>query len=341
MDTRDQDEMARLRQLIMGFRTTQLIYVAAKLGLADHLARGPLTTHELASTAGADPGALHRLLRALASLGLFAERSDGRFEMTAAAELLSREHPRSLRSTAMVYGDDVFWRAYGRLSHAVETGASAFAHVHGVPLYPYLDEHPEAAALFHGAMTGFSELEATAIIEAYDFSEARKVVDVGGGQGALMAALLLAHAHLEATIFDRSAPTAETQTRFEHCEIARRANFIQGDFFTAVPRGGDLYVLKSVIHNWDDAAAARILENCRLAMPPHGSVLVAERVIPTGNGPSEAKLFDINMLVSVGGQERTHAQYATLFRAAGLELTKVTQTKSHLSLLVGIRADHR
>ena len=253
--------------------------------------------------------------------------------MTPAAELLRRETPSSLRSTAMLYGDALLWQAYGRLSRAIETGKPAFDQVYGQPFYDYLDQHPVPAALFHEAMTGFSEQEAAAILAAYDFSTVRSLIDVGGGQGALIAALLRAHSDLQAVIFDRSPPTEDTQRVFALCGIAERAKFIQGDFFTAVPHGGDLYLLKSIIHNWDDTAATVILRKCRDAMPEHARLVVAERVIPPGNSPSEAKLFDINMLVSMGGQERTEAEYAALFRAAGLVLAQVVPTRSHLSLI--------
>jgi O-methyltransferase domain/Dimerisation domain len=336
-DTRDHDEISRLRQLIMGFRITQLIYVAAKLDLAEHLARGPLTAPELASSLGVDAGALYRLLRALASLSVFVESSDGCFEMTPAAELLRRSAPGSLRSTAMLYGDELLWRAYGSLSHAIETGGSAFEHVYGQLFYDYLGEHPDAAALFHDAMTGFSALEAAAIMAAYDFSTVGSVVDVGGGQGALAAALLRTHSDLRAVIFDRTPPTEATQKFFALSGIAGRGKFMQGDFFTTVPNGGDLYILKSILHNWHDSAARTILGKCRDAMTVEARLLVAERVIPAGNAASEAKLFDINMLVTVGGRERTETEYAALFGSAGLALTRVTPTRSHLSLIEAVR----
>ena len=335
----NQDETTRLRQLIMGFRITQLIYVAAKLELSECLARGPLTAQELAPIVGADAGALYRLLRALASLGVFVETTDARFKMTPAARLLQRNTPGSLRSTAMLYGDELLWRAYGRMSYAIETGQPAFEHVYGQPFYDYLGEHPNSALLFQEAMTGFSEMESAAIIAVCDVSQIRTVVDVGGGQGALAAALLRAHAHLKAVIFDRSGPTQDTQRIFALADIAGRGRFIQGDFFAHVPNGGDLYLLKSILHNWDDSAAGTILRKCRDAMPKHARLLVAERVIPPGNLPSESKLFDINMLVTVGGRERTEAEYASLFHMAGMELTKVTPTTSPLSLVEAARSD--
>jgi hypothetical protein len=335
----NQDEASRLRQLIMGFRITQLIYVAAKLDLSEHLSRASLTAAELARKVGADADALYRLLRALASIGVYAETADARFEMTPAARLLLRNEPGSLRSTAMLYGDELIWGSFGRMSHAIETGRPAFEYVYGRPFFDYLGEHSDAGSLFHEAMTGFSEIESASIIAASDLSGVRTVVDVGGGQGALAAALLRAHPQLRAVIFDRSGPTPDTQRLFALADIAGRGEFVQGDFFARVPEGGDLYLLKSVLHNWDDTAAGVILCKCREAMPKHARLLVAERVIPQGNVPSESKLFDINMLVNVGGRERSEDEYACLLQSAGLQLTKVTPTTSHLSLIEAARAD--
>jgi O-methyltransferase domain/Dimerisation domain len=329
----DQESFGQLRQLIMGFRITQLIHVAAKLGLADHLALKAQTATELARSVAAEPGPLYRLLRALASVGVFSESAGGVFEMTPMAELLCSDRPGSLRSTAILYGDEVVWDAYGRLSHAVASGRPAFDHLYGQPFYDYLGQHPATAALFHEAMTGFSEQEATAILAAWDFPAIRMIVDVGGGQGALMAALLRAHPQLQAVIFDQSPPGDDARRLFADPDIGARARFVQGDFFAAVPEGADLYVLKSVVHNWNDPAAVAILRACRAAMPPRGRLLLAERVVPLGNEPAEAKLFDINMLVTAGGQERTEAEYARLFQAAGLEMKRVISTGSPLSLV--------
>jgi pimeloyl-ACP methyl ester carboxylesterase len=241
----------------------------------------------------------------------------------------------------MLYGDEVLWRAYGQLSRSIESGGSAFTHLYGEPFYGYLAKHPAPATLFHNAMTGFSEQEETAIMAAYDFSGVRTVIDVGGGQGGLALALLRAHPDLKAVIFDGTPPRDDTRASFARAGMTDRAEFLQGDFFAGVPRGGDLYILKSIIHNWDDSAAQTILSKCREAMPQSGRLLVAERVIPPGNAPSEAKLFDINMLVTLGGQERTEEEYKKLFDAAGLRLVQVIPTGSHLSLIVATRADSR
>jgi O-methyltransferase domain/Dimerisation domain len=329
----DVEVMAGVRQLIMGFRTTQLIYAAARLELADLAAGNPRTAPELAQATGADQGALHRLLRALASIGLFSEREDGRFALTAAGAWLRRDKPGSLRSTAMLYGDHVLWTAYGRLFEAVQSGQAAFDQVYGQSFYDYLSEHRTAGVLFQEAMTGFSEQEAQAIVAAYDFSACGRIVDVGGGQGALMAAVLSKNPKPHAVIFDQSPPAEETKRAFSIAGIEGRAAFVQGSFFETVPEGGDLYLLKSIIHNWDDQPALAILGKCRAAMPQQAFLLIAERLVPPGNGPSEAKLFDINMLVTLGGKERSEAEYAALLVSAGLSLTRVIPTRSHISLV--------
>jgi hypothetical protein len=327
---------ARMRELIMGFRASQLIYVAAKLGLADRMAAGPQSATTLASVVGAAPQPLYRLLRALASIGIFAETTNGMFELTPPARLLQHDVPGSLKSTALLYGDEVFWAAYGGMIHSVRTGEPAFEHCHGEPMYAYLAGHAGTASLFDAAMSSFSEREVVAILAAYDFSEFTTVVDVGGGQGALLAALLGTYPHLRGIILDRNEVAEGAGRLLAQAGLTQRATFVAGDFFQAVPPGGDAYLLKSVIHNWDDAAACSILHNCRQAMRPDAHLIVMERVVPPANVPSEAKLFDINMLVTVGGQERTEEQYRELFDTAGFDVTGIKATASALTLIEGV-----
>jgi SAM-dependent methyltransferase len=329
---------AMLRHLIMGFRTTQLLYVAARLGLADRLEAGPQTAQQLAPQVGAAPRALHRLLRALAGFGIFAETDGGAFALTPAARLLQSDTPGSLRGLALLYGADWLWRAYGDLLHSVRTGTPAFVHVHGLSFYDYLQEHPAAGAVFQSAMSSMSAQEAAAILAAYDFAKAQSVIDVGGGQGALLAALLRAHPHLAGVLLDLSPAIVGAKALLGAAGLTARATCVAGDFFTAVPKGGDVYLLKSVLHNWDDSDVVCILRNCRQAMADGARLLVIERVIPAGNGPSEAKLFDVNMLVTVGGQERTEAEYRTLLDLAGLTLARLIPTSSPLTLLEAVLA---
>lgn len=323
-----------LRDRIMGFRMTQMIHVAAKLRLADRLAAGPRSAADLAGAVGAEPQALRRLLRALASLGIFAEDSTGAFALTPQAELLRSDVRGSLCDIALLYGEDWLWETYGAMLHSVRTGAPAFTKIHGQPLYGYLHEHPRAAARFNAAMSGFSSQETAAILEAYDFAAARNVVDIGGGQGALLAGLLRAHPHLTGTVFDLPSVVAGATQLLGEAGIAERARCLAGDFFDEAPGAADLYVMKSVLHNWDDCDAGRILATCRAAMSADARLLVIERVIPPGNEPAEAKLFDLNMLVVAGGRERTEEEYRALFRESGLRLERVAATRSPLSVIV-------
>lgn len=327
-------ETATLSHLITGFRNTQLVYVAAKLGLADRLHReGAQNATALAKSVGAEPQALYRLLRALASLGLLAELSDGCFALTRLGAKLRTGVPGSLHSLAVLYGEDWYWRVYGRMLRSVETGASAFDDVHGQKLFDHLRDHPAHAAQFQAAMTACSEQEAAAIIEAYEFDGFDSLADIGGGEGALVAALLRAHPALRALVFDLDSATGGARQLVDAADPTRRATCMTGDFFAGIPAGYDLYLLKSVLHNWNDKDAACILRNCRAAMGPKSRLLVIERVVPQSGQPSDAKLFDINMLVVMGGQERTAPEYRALLQAAGLELARVIPTASSLSVI--------
>jgi O-methyltransferase domain/Dimerisation domain len=332
------DSRVALRHMIMGFRVTQLIYVAAKLGIADHLRLGPQSVDSLAGVSGAHPRALYRLLRALASIGIFEEADDGRFHLTHLAEPLQTETSGSLRALAILYGDDSYYRAYGALLHSIMTGKSAFQHVHGQTLFEYLNEHPDAGGTFNQAMTAYSEQEIAAILGAYDFSRVSRVVDVGGGHGRLIAAILGANTQACGILFDQ-APVVEGARDFiAQLELGSRCELVAGDFLHSVPAGGDLYILKSIIHDWDDETAVAILTNCRAVMTSQALLVLVERVVPPGNGPSEAKLFDINMLMVLGGCERTEAEYKNLLEAAGFRMTDVIPTRSALSLIEGVPA---
>jgi O-methyltransferase domain/Dimerisation domain len=334
--TDDGNSHARMRELIMGFRASQFIFVAAKLGLADELANGPRNAAALAATVGAAPEPLYRLMRALASIGILQESPERTFALTPLAHPLRSDVPGSLRSTALLYGDTVFWSAYGQMLHSIRTGEPAFEHAHGEPLYAHLASHPATASLFHQAMSGFSGQEIAAILKAYDFSSFTTLVDVGGGQGALVAALLKAYPHLRGLVLDREDVTEGAQRLLAEAGLTDRASFVAGDFFQAIPRDGSAYLLKSVIHNWDDAPAQKILQNCRRAMSANARLIVIERVIPAANTPSEAKLFDINMLVTVGGLERTEDEHRKLLEQSGFELTRFVPTTSPLSLIEGV-----
>ena len=315
------DPATALRQLIMGFRSTQLVRTAAELGLADHLADGPRTAADLAPLLNVDPIALHRLMRALASLGLVAEVEGRAYAATALSDCLRTGVAGSMRNMARIYGADWVWRAYAQLPWSVATGRAGFEAAHGQPLFAFLNEHADASGMFHEAMAAFSEQEVTAILGAYDFAYAECVVDVGGVNGALLAAIAMAHPGLSGILFDQVATTAAAHRALGTAGVADRVSVWPGDFFQSVPESGDLYLLKSVIHDWNDADVIRILKTCRRAMADSARLLVIERVVPDGPEASEAKLFDINMLVMTGGCERTEAEHMALLAKAGFHVS--------------------
>ena len=323
----------RVRRLVMGFRATQLVHVAAKLGIADLLQDGPRDASDLATAVRAHPRALYRLLRALTSLGLFAEIPGGQFRLTPLGDILRTDAPGSLRPLAQLYGEEWVWRAYGNVFHSVMTGRPAFEHVHGQGLFDYMRGHPEAAASFDRGMTAYSEQEAAAILGAYDFAGAATIVDIGGGAGALLVSILAAHPRARGVLFEQPGVIDRARDPMTRAGVVDRCVLEGGDFFERVPSGGDLYVLESVLHNWDDTDGAAILRTCRSAMQRGARLLVIERVIPEGNEPSEAKLFDINMLVMLSGLERTVGEYRTLLRNGGFDLTRVIPTAAAVSVL--------
>jgi hypothetical protein len=320
-----------------GSWVSQAIYVAAKLGVADLLEDGPKPHAILAKATQTDPGALYRLLRALASLDVFTEDADGRFCLTPLADCLRTSAPGSLRAFAIMLGEQEHWQAWSNVLHSVRTGQPAFDHVFGLPHFKYLAEHPEAARLFNEAMTSRSGLENDAIIASYDFSGLRLVVDVGGGQGTLLAAILKATETPRGVLFDLPHVIAAVQAGMAHIGQDRRLQLQEGDFFDMVPAGGDAYVLKKVIHDWDDQQAISILKNCRHAMPRAARLLLFEPIVPPGNAPSFNKLLDLLMLIwTSGGKERTEAEHRMLLASAGFEPVRVIPTNSPLSIIEAV-----
>jgi len=327
-----------LLHMIHGSKITQLLSVVAKLGIADLLRDGPKHSEELAQAVGAHPRTLYRVLRALASLGVFAEDQAQCFHLTPLANLLRAEVPESLRALAIVYGEEWIWHAEGALLYSVRTGKAAFHHVHGMSPFDYYRQHAEAAAGFNAAMTSVSGHEFAAIMAAYDFAGMATIVDVGGGHGALLAEILKTYPHMRGILFDLPAVVESAQPLLEAAGITARCTRVAGDFFQTLPGGGDAYILKRVIHDWDDAPAAAMLTQCRRAMPAHSRLLLMERVIPPGNAPFLGKLGDITMLLHYGGLERTEAEYRGLLEAAGFTLVRIIPTQAPLSIIEGVPA---
>jgi hypothetical protein len=330
---------AQLAQLLRGSLITQLIYVAARLGIADLLRDGPRHSDELAQTAAADPRTLYRILRALAGLGIFAEQQPHVFELTPLAEPLRSDVSGSLHGSALVYGDRWWWQACGELLHSVTSGQTAFEQVHGQTLFDYLGQSVDAAALFNRHQSNMTRQDAAAVVEAYDFSVFSSIVDIGGGLGALAGAILQACPHTGVILFDQPAVIDAAKASLSP-EPGARCQLVGGDFFIAVPAGGDAYVLKDIIHDWDDELAISILQNCRKAMTAGAAnnrrLLLIEKVIPAGNEPFAGKLTDITMLLITGGMERTGEEYRALLEKAGFALTRIVATRSPASVIEAV-----
>ncbi len=323
-----------LAQMLTGYWTSQALYAAAKLGLADLLEAGPKTAEELAKATGTDPRALYRLLRALASVGIFLEKPGGGFTLTHVASGLLSNAPGSQRAMAIMMGEE-HYRAWGDLLYSLRTGKPAFDEIYGKPIFAYLAEHPEQAKIFDAAMTGIHGPETQAMLNAYDFSGFRTLVDVGGGNGSLLCVVLKRHPTLMAVLFDRADVVERAKANLHEAGLEARCTLIAGDFFQGVPTGGDAYLLRHILHDWDDDKALAILRSCRAAMGPQAKLLAVESVIPPGNNPFFGKLLDLTMLVLPGGQERTEAEYRRLYTAAGFRLTRVVQTDKEVSVIEG------
>lgn len=304
-----------LARLLVGNQVQQAVHVAAKLGIADLLDGGPRPVEDLAREAGAHPDALRRLLRALAPFGVFAEDEEGRFGITPAAALLRRGAPGSMRAFALWSGG-VSYRVFGALEHSVRTGEPAFERQFGAEFFDYLAAHPEDGAVFDEMMAGNTAGVAPRVAER-GFAGARTVVDVGGGCGELMAAVLRAHPHLRGVLMEHPRLLDAAREGLRSAGVADRCEAVAGDVMDAVPPGGDVYVLKSVLHGLSDADAARALASCRRAMRDGGTLLLVEFVLPPGNEPFPGKLMDLLMLVGGRGRERTEPEFRALLEGAG------------------------
>ncbi len=336
MTRHDSSNTNALGRLIVGYRVSQALCVAAKLGIADLLSDGPRHIDDLAAATGTHARSLYRLLRVLASEGVFTEQGDGRFALTPVAESLRSDVAGSLRTRAMFDGMPGAWGAWGALLHSVRSGESAIEHSSGQDFFGYLKSHPDEAKIFNEVMAAQTSAAARAILEAYDFSKIGMLVDVGGGVGALLAAILQACPSMRGVLFDQRQVVANAQSRLNATGVLGRCETVGGNFFESVPAGGDAYILKHILHDWDEHNCQRILKNCRHAMAKEGRLLVIEILIPPGNEPHYGKFLDLQMLVlTSGGRERTQAEYRELFASAGFALSRVVPTKSDVFLIEG------
>lgn len=334
-DVKDRTPRKHLEAVLENANLVPLLYAVAKLGMADYLAAGPMTVTQLANATATNKRALYRVLRALATVGVFQENDANQFELTPLAELLREDAETSLRHQVLWRGSPIFSKPWSEILHTLKTGETAFNYIYGMNLFDYLDQHPDDKALFNNAMTHMTDQEGAAVADAYDFSGYNALIDIGGGHGSFIATVLSRHPNIQGAVFDLPNVVKGTQKRLEAAGIADRCKVIAGSFFESVPSGHDIYVLKDIIHDWDDEQSLAILRNCRAAMGDNAHLLLVERLISPGNGMQEGKWIDLSMMLLTGGMERTEQEYRNLLTAAGFILDRVTPTGIAHSVILG------
>jgi ubiquinone/menaquinone biosynthesis C-methylase UbiE len=323
---------SQLMSLLTAKWSPPIVGVLAELRVADQLVDGPKTAAEVAHAVGAHPGALRRVLRAAASLGVFCEIDGGRFELTPMAEWLRSDVPGSLQPAAVLFALEPFWAPYAHIKHSVVTGEPAFDTIYGSSVYKYFAEHPEQAALFGATAASFHAQGIAAIAAGHDFSHYDTVVDVGGGTGSLLATILKANPGVRGVLFDQPDIIEQASSAATFAGITDRVEFVAGDFFRSVP-SGDALLIKSCLHNFGDEQVVEILRVLRQAMTDDGTLLVAETVVPMGNGQHYAKLDDVEMLVIAGGADRDEREYAALLAAGRFDVRHIADCGERFSLI--------
>ena len=331
---RPEDPSVQLVELSLGYLYSAALHTAARFGIADLLADGPRTARELATAAGVDGAYLYRLLRFLATRGVFHEDGTGRFRLTPLAEPLRTGVERSLRDYVLARGEDIFWNSAARLDEAVRTGSTAFEGLYGMPFYDYVAADPRRGAAFNASMAAFSESLSNDVADALDLTGAVSAVDVGGGRGGLLRAVLRRNPRLTGTLFDLEPVVAGHV--LDVPELAGRWRVEAGDFFASVPCGADAYLLKHVLASWPDEECVRILAACRGAMPAHGRLFVVNALIPEGNGPHPGKTIDMIMMTVLNGRGRTRREYEALLTRAGFSVVRVREVSPHASVLEAV-----
>ncbi|HEY7056071.1 MAG TPA: MFS transporter [Vicinamibacterales bacterium] len=321
-------------QIATGHVVAAALHVVLRLGIPDRLSSGPRTIAELARDSRTHEDALYRVMRALASVGIFEEMSTRRFRLTAAGEMLRQEVPGSYHALALWWTAPFGFQVFADLMHSVRTGQPAAESVTGMPIFDYFTRHPEVSTMFNEAMSGFSDVVVAAALKAYDFSGINLLVDVAGGHGAVLTAILRAYPRMQGVLFDLDHVTAGARPRIEAAGLHDRCRAESGDIFTSVPAGGDAYIMKHIIHDWDDERAGVILRNIRTALHDRpGRVILLERLMAAGNEPDFNKVYDLQMLAGPGGRERTEDEFRSLFARSGFALTRVVPTASPLSVI--------
>jgi O-methyltransferase domain/Dimerisation domain len=312
--------------IMTGSWLAQAVYTVTKLGIVESLSDGPQTAEAAAERVGAHPDAVYRLLRLLASRGFLAQLDDRRFALTPMGDALRADAPDSLRGIVLFWGDPRHWEHWGQLSQSVRTGQSAIEAVRGKPTFDWLEEVPDFAAVFNEAMTSVSQMETPLVVAAYDFSRFGTIVDVGGGHGLLLSAILAKWPQTRGVLFDAESVVAGAPAVLDAAGVSDRCTPVGGSFFESVPAGGDAYVLKHIVHDWDDEKSLQILRNIHTAMPTHAKLLIIESVVPDDDREHLSKLLSLEMLVAASGKERTEAEYAELLSRAGFRHTRTVHT---------------
>jgi hypothetical protein len=323
--------------LITGYWLSQAVGVVAKLGVADCLGNGPVTCDDLARRVGADSQALYRVLRLLSSIGVFTQVAPHSFGLTALGETLRSDAPESVRNFAITETAPGHWQPWGRLEESVRTGKPSAREALGMELFEWYAQNADEAGIFNAAMGNLSALAAAELVRVFDFSGFRKVLDVGGAHGVLLSSILHASPTTCGILFDLPHVIATAGESIKAQGLSVRCELKSGDFFKAVPEGADLHLLKQIIHNWDDERTTLLLKNCHRALAPRGTLLLVEMVVPPNNAPSPAQAMDLNMLVVLGGRERTEEEYEHLLAAVGFRLVRIISTHSPFNVIEATR----
>jgi len=329
-----------LFQMATGYWVSQAIYVAAKLGIADLLRDGPQSCVTLATATGTDAASVFRLMRALASVGIFSHVRRDCFALSRLAESLQTDTPGSLKTMVMTIGE-IHYQACGNLLYSIQTGSPAFNNVFGTSLFDHLQHNADAADTFNQGMTNLSSMLAYAVLMAYDFTGVSSIVDIGGGEGTLLRTILKLNPEMRGAVLDMPTIIEKTTQYLDDKTCVKRCSYIAGDFFDSVPEGADAYLLCGVIHDWDDDQAVTILRNCRRAMAKNGRSLLVDMVVPEDDATCFSKLLDLNMLVMTGGRERTKAELCALLDAADFRLTRIVPTMAPQSVIEAVPKSRR
>ena len=324
---------AILSQMLRGYQYSQLLYIAAKTNMADILADGEKDIAELARLIGAKEEILGRVIHGLILCGLMTRNETGRFQLTPLGESLRSDAPGSLSEWAIFIGE-VYYPAWGGLLHALRTGQTAFDHIFQMGAFEYLEQNPDARKRFNQFLLQSTKQISGVFLNAFDLSSAKRIVDIGGGQGAFLCMILQACPHLQGILFDRPSAMEDARKQVKTAGLSDRCEMISGDFFDSVPRDGDIYILKWVLQDWEDAKCLTILWNCRNAMGKQAKLLVFERIVPEHIDPSSIWVDpDLHLMVFTGGKERTEAEHRALLSSAGFKITRIIRTDLDMGII--------